>query len=439
VERYKGQALIVALAFTAALGGVLLLVFNVGQLANGKHRLLATADAAAYSAAVWQARSLNYQSYINRAIVANEAAIAQSVSLRSWSGYMSVTLDNINTVGQFIPYVGQVTRTLSRIWDRVDAAAQPILVAAEQGLSELDRAYALAAEAMHAAALAGTVPLVRDVLARNAPDNALTRGGAVLLAENLRAYRSLTQKYDGARRSRQADLVIRSRDGFTTNRSWEPRIEGATLPLALRKRGGTDLLGLDEWRGMDTLALHRRQGLFVGGWRESAPIGWGGAQNGSRSWRRGEHGGSWRINPSTSRRAQRATENNSGYRGIPALRDVAVVSGAREPQVRVAVEVARARSTLRLADSVLPGAHLVVGVRTEPVAYDSELSAGSVRALAEARVFFERAEPRADGRREVGSLFNPYWRARLVSVRRETRGQAAAANGIVDPFVVASR
>ena len=47
MERYKGQALIVALAFTAALGGVLLLVFNVGQLANGKHRLLATADAAA--------------------------------------------------------------------------------------------------------------------------------------------------------------------------------------------------------------------------------------------------------------------------------------------------------------------------------------------------------------------------------------------------------
>ncbi len=435
MKREHGQALIVTLALTAALAAALLLVFNVGQLINAKHRLLASADAAAYSAAVWQARTLNYQAYMNRAVVANEAAIAQSVSLRSWSGYMNVTLDNINTVGQFIPYVGQVTRTLSRIWDRVDAVVQPVLAAAEQGISELDRVYAVAAEGMHTAALAGTVPVVRDVLARNSPDNQLTRGGAVLLATNLRAYRSLTRTYDGVQRTRQADLVLRARDGFTRSRSWEPAIENATIPLALRKRGGTDLLGLDEWRAMDTLALHRRRGAFFGSWREAASIGWGGAQNGSRSWRRGEHGGSWRVNPRTSRRAHNATDNRSGYRGIPALRDVVVGPRSEATELSIAVEVARHRRSLRLSDRVLPGAMAALPADDRRLAFTGSLPRDQIRAIAAARVFFERPEPRADGRRELGSLYNPYWRARLAPVRSGSRAAAAAANGIVDPFL----
>ncbi len=433
--RQRGQALVVALAFAAALVGAMLLVINVGQLINGKHRLLVAADAAAYSAAVWQARSLNYQAYLNRAVIANDAAIAQSVSLRSWSGYMNVTLENINTVGQFIPYVGQVTRTLSRIWEQVDTVVQPVLVAAEQGLSELDRSYALATETMHVAALAGTVPVVRDVLTRNAPDNVLTRGGAVLLAENLRAYRALTQRYDGSRRTRQADLILRSRDGFTRNRTWEPAIQGASLPLALRKRGGTDLVALDEWRGMDTLAIHRRSGVLVGSWREASSVGWGGAQNGSRSWRRAEHGGSWRVNPRTSRWAQGATDSESGYRGVPALRDIIPRGPNNAPELRIAVEVARSRQALRLGDSVLPNAAAVHATSAERLSFDAHLAGDAARAIAEARVYFDRAQARTDGRRELGSLFNPYWRARLAPVRRGSRAAAAAANGIVDPFV----
>jgi hypothetical protein len=45
-----------------------------------------------------QARSLNLQAYMNRAIVTNEVAIAQSVSLRSWSDYLKQTVQDINTV-----------------------------------------------------------------------------------------------------------------------------------------------------------------------------------------------------------------------------------------------------------------------------------------------------------------------------------------------------
>src|SRR5690606_17141448 len=43
--------------------------------------------AAAYSAALWRARVLNFHAYSNRAIVAQEVAVAQAVTLTSWAKY----------------------------------------------------------------------------------------------------------------------------------------------------------------------------------------------------------------------------------------------------------------------------------------------------------------------------------------------------------------
>ncbi len=47
-------------------------------------RLANAADATAWSIATLEARALNYDAYTNRAIVANEVAIAQAISLISW-------------------------------------------------------------------------------------------------------------------------------------------------------------------------------------------------------------------------------------------------------------------------------------------------------------------------------------------------------------------
>jgi hypothetical protein len=435
MRRHAGQALVITLAFTAMLAVSLLLVFNAGQLVNAKQRLVNAADAAAYSAAVWQARSLNYQAYLNRAVIANEAAIAQSVSLRSWSGYMNVSLRNMNTVLQFVPYVGAVTRALSRVWAQVDASLQPSLEVVEGAMSQLNHGFAAAAESMHTAASAGIVPVVRDVAARNQRDTELTRGGAVLIANNVREYRALTRRYVDSERGRQADLILRSRDRFSANRPWDPLPQGNNVPLRFLKRGGTDLIGFDQWRGMDTFAMHRRRYIFFGGWRESVQIGWGGAENGrAASWRRGEHGGSWRTNPRTSSRAANATRRNNGYRGIPGLRDVVVRRRAdEERQLRLAVELGRDSRSVALAGNVLRGAVAAssggrrAGLQTEP-------GSDVLRAAAEARVFFDSPQGRRDGRHELGSLFSPYWRARLAPVSSATRLTAAAANGVVDPF-----
>src|SRR5258706_42195 len=90
----RGQTLVLFLGFAAALVSVLLVAFNSGQTTNAKMRAMNAADAAAYSGAVWQARTLNFQAYTNRAMVANEVAIAQSVSLRSWVSYVNNFINN---------------------------------------------------------------------------------------------------------------------------------------------------------------------------------------------------------------------------------------------------------------------------------------------------------------------------------------------------------
>ncbi|MGV0960700.1 MAG: pilus assembly protein TadG-related protein [Limnohabitans sp.] len=90
LQLQKGQALIYGLfVLTAGLAGLFFL-FNTGQLAYEKSKLVNTADAVAYSGGIMNARALNFQAYTNRAMIANTVAIAQLVSLSSWVTYAQI-------------------------------------------------------------------------------------------------------------------------------------------------------------------------------------------------------------------------------------------------------------------------------------------------------------------------------------------------------------
>ena len=88
-RRQGGQALVFSL-FTASL--VILALFamySMGSRVIEKIRLQNTADSAAYSSAVAEARDYNFSAYTNRAMVANQVAVAQFVGLTSWMRNMS--------------------------------------------------------------------------------------------------------------------------------------------------------------------------------------------------------------------------------------------------------------------------------------------------------------------------------------------------------------
>ena len=436
-RRQQGQVLALLLMLMAALLGSLLFVFNSGQVVSAKLRLVGAADAAAYSGALAEARSLNFQSYMNRAIVANEVAVAQFVSLRSWSGYVGQLLQRAATLGTLVPPVGAVLRSISQVWNNVDRGLQRALPLLESSASHWNVDVLSSAEYLSEAQTAATVGgLARDVAAANVPAPGVAALGREFVAANILRWRQYTESHArvGEQRSRLRNLVMDSRDGFTRSRDWTV---GVPPLVAVRKRGGTDLIGYDSWRGMDTLAV-RELSLF--GHREN-PLAWNAAENRQRpAYARGEHGGSYRDNPRTSGYADDELRARNSYAGLPAYRDVRLGSGANRSRplapLRFDVEVHQSGRTIGTSDVILNGAATVVP-NEDPKRVQPSYHAGQVYALSAAQVYFRRPVGRADRRPELASLFNPYWQARLAPVTRTERVMAAAARGgDADPFLV---
>jgi hypothetical protein len=53
--------------------------------------------------------------------------------------------------------------------------------------------------------------------------------------------------------------------------------------------------------------------------------------------------------------------------------------------------------------------------------------------LAASETFFERPTERGDGKKELASLFNPYWQTHLMEVPSGARQQAMLEKGVVLP------
>jgi hypothetical protein len=432
---HSGQALVVSLALLAGMLGGFVLVFNTGQLVNDKMRLTNAADAAAYSAAQWEARSLNFQAYLNRAIVANEVAIAQLVSLRSWSRYVNTTTTNVDRVARYVPYINGPVRVLERAWDAVDTAIAGAFPRIEQALSSWNsQALASAQGIAHLAALPAAADTAEQVLRAHEPRAALSVATRLLEARNGSAWLRFTERYEhgGGDLRRFTRLLADSRDGFTRSR------RGTWLDtgfLAVERRGGTDLLGEYAWRGVDTLSLHFD--YLLG--HEEVPVGWGAAEQSHARHRprtRGEHGGSLSRNPAASRRATRAMRPETTYQGVPEIRDVAHPSSREVPRLVFSVAASLPRTGVDTLDRLLmPAGFATFEGGRESLA--PTLPEDSLHALASAELYFQRPAPRADGREEYPNLFNPYWQVRLVPVSAADRQLTARFRGLsADPFAV---
>lgn len=431
--RQAGQALLVLVALLGALLLAVLTLVDSGQMAIHRMRLAAAADAAALSAAVTEARALNFAASMNRAVVANEASIAQSVTLRSWSRYMQTNLRNIDTLARWLPYLGAVTATLQRIWSGYDRMLQPSL-----GIAEAAFSFAIPTlAAAQAVLLEGSAPAAADAARRtlqaNAPDARLSPGGEWLLAQSVVAGQRFTERRGGAARGRQRSVVVETLDPFIRgrNRRLSPPVAG--LLVRFERRGGTELLGFEQWRALDTLSLHARRGL-IGSWRERAPLGWGAAANGGASRFRGQHGGSARVNPRATRLAEGALRPLSSYRGMTALRELRDPSALATAERRWNVRVMQPRASLRLSDRLL-GVRSLSAIDGRRVALAPSLAADAIFASSAATVRFLRHERRRDGRGELPSVYSPYWRARLAAQTTAASASARAIDGTPDPLL----
>ena len=443
-----GQALVfgIFLLFISVL--TMFYLFNTGQLTREKTKLVNTADAVAYSGGLLEARALNFDAYANRAMLANEVAIAQMVSISSWAQYVAglpagATLN-------YDPYcigpaaIGMVytavlcgakyaTAVIEPATEAIELAAQSATAASELVKTLLKSAQSF----LHAqVTLVSRKQLMQAVADANYQNDGTVVVDAELLADNFDAF---THKYvksgnGGDERGRMGDLAKAAayNDSFVHVRSWTDSSKLSTCfdPFLhfdhMDRRGGTELLGYDEWKAMDT-ASHHRWYLVTPGWFESfipycaqyeSPLTSGAqeAVNGDEQ-NGGSYGGAPSDNPVAS---GMASASQWGYTGIPEMYDLSADAlKEKNPKLRLAVRLLRAKDQARTSD----GASFVkVGGRL--AVYNGKQAAGMIAAVSSAEVYFDRPEKRQDGKKELGSLFNPFWHVRLVQVSGDIKSAA---------------
>ncbi len=439
-----GQALVLALVvlFGGLLG--LFFLFSTGQVIAAKQRLVNAADAAAWSSALWRARVFNFQAYANRAIVAQEVAVAQAVTLVSWAKYFEQFTANASVLATAWPpaapvleaaaSVAQSARELTEL-----AAAQEILVRAAPStgykslLARSQEVLELAAGSFGLGAVANEIVRASD---RRFFAFALGDGGA---------FSAFSRRYESDEdRARLRDVVTDSLDGFVRG----PRSENLQLLLlpsscfgrstnveqwfrSWRKRGGTDLApDLERWQAVDTASIHnwRRSGLLRRSCRrqEWLPTGWGAAQASDGSFADEIVGdpGSTRDNPGAMALAE-AGITGAGHAGFGQY------SG---------IERVRELNYEALADDRFPVSQVVILARQEArdvrTANALDVGTGRLRlfeafagqrlwAMAVGEAYFRRP-PAAPARIEYASLYSPYWQARLAAPTEAQRVAAEA-------------
>jgi hypothetical protein len=418
----RGQVLPLGLLLLALLAMCLWWVSDAALAVSEKRRLTQAADMAALSGAVWQARTLNFDAYMNRAIMANEAVIAQSVSLRAFSDYVSQLLLNSATVTTWVPFLGQALRVIDRVWSGIDQSLSAGLTTLEVLTSLADHDLAFAQRLMHAGAVQYVPKLVRQQVKAIDPRFEVTEGAEAALTVWQLQWPRFASFYGGAFRWRQQDVLYRSMDGFSAERQFRwPR--SSAFGFRIERRGGTELVNFESWQAVDTLSLHLRRYVLFGSLRERVPMAWGGAALGARRIRpprRDSFAAAYRVNPRAARLAERTTLGRSGYLGLPSVFDLSVAQRRKFDPQPVTVRV-RLPAASRARSFVMPDMdqQTMIGTATED-------SSNDFFAEAAAAVWFAQPQARRDGQQELPHLFSPYWQARLQSLTPSQRLMMAA-------------
>ncbi|CAD6552669.1 pilus assembly protein TadG-related protein [Paraburkholderia metrosideri] len=190
VASASGQALVPALMFLLVGCIGLYVAFNSFQMSSAKIKLQNTADAAAYSAAVLQARDYNFSAYTNRAMVANQVTAAQVVALKSWIDELDTTysppdpdpktsLELDRTVNDFAdnPALWTAPKQIGKAdIAPVRAALDALLPTVARNIGTLNRELSVAQANYHAQMIT-VVPDTADAVAQiNQPDTHVTSG-----------------------------------------------------------------------------------------------------------------------------------------------------------------------------------------------------------------------------------------------------------------------
>jgi len=454
-SRESGQALPlgIALLLAGVLTGVVL--FNTGEVVNEKTRLANAADAAVYSGMTWQARALNFNAYTNRAMVANQVAMAQAVSLQSWAAYARTTTGNLNTVFRPVPILGQIAEVVNRVMTTLEPLVSGLGTGILTVVDPINSALSVAQEAMYLSAFIASPQIIDSVAEANDPR--ITTDSAFSLAyrgNNFHDWSRFTdqfEKTDSVEMDERIAMINASTDSFTRDRSWD--FFRRHLPVSplywfrVERSGSTRLLrdeetGDTEWKALDTVSLNSRFYYFFNRYEEvEVPVGYSmkfandqedsienctvwGANRCSDWFGRNRNG--QRLARSFNRDLTGTSyepKSSTAYRGVRAYRSLSnEIRRENVPSVLMRTELQLATDDINDANSINVATHTI-----DPIHNDVEATLSSVSS---AEVFFNR--PEDDVREEYASGYNPFWTVRLAPTTNTARTTAMTLRGSAD-------
>jgi hypothetical protein len=437
--RQRGQALIYGLFVLLSGLVALFFMFNTGQLTAEKAKLVNTADAVAYSAAVMHARALNFDAYTNRALMANEILIAQMVSVDSWLEYTNehassagtaMLCETIYNVPAPLALAKYEPLCMGLVWgietiEAVNAGAGPVLEGVVIAAEAAKVALQLAQTTMYASFLPARTRLMQEVADANYAGDGVVKVDLIPLLDNYTLFdgKPFITPNVGNDRTRFKNLELASayKDDFVEKRSWGDSSLWPCGPVPRGKAnrtGSTQLIGFDEWRAQDRATLQVEQWRYRFGiprCRTTASYTLG---DGRQSARKNGGGSDWY------------------YSGVPNFFDVSsevlsyspdsgTAAKRVDPVLRFAIRLTRAKAQTMTSDGrsqIKPTGRLDVmkGAQAQDV----------LAAVSTSEVYFDRPVARTDGKKELASLFNPYWQAHLGDNSAATLAAAAALQGI---------
>jgi len=438
--RQRGQALIFGIAILLGAAAATFYVFNTGQLTAEKTKLVNTADAVAYSAGVMHARALNFDAYTNRALIANEATIAQMVSISSWLQYSKGHVQGVpplNCYSQYSIPVAMVTISYIPLCYALSYPAGRVAVnyadtifngGGSGGAGAIAVASAEAAKAnlkaMQATMFAGFL-FARTALVQEVADANYRNDGTVSVTPlpkddwiSFQGGGPFISRHTGNQRQRMRNVILDvvNSDDFVRNRSWSSSSPwGCPLPNGHADRsGGTVLNGYSSWEARDQayFEIKAMRGIIP----RCKRIQYFGLGNGHRKTVTGPPSAQWY------------------YSGVPEfyeLSDAALGykppgSAIPDPRLQYAIRVTRPMNQTRTSagtSAVKPGGRLHM--------FDGAAAGGVLAAVATSEVYFDHQ--RDDGSTELGSLFNPYWQVHLVGNSAAVVAAATALQGAASP------
>ncbi|OGA24042.1 MAG: hypothetical protein A3I02_14805 [Betaproteobacteria bacterium RIFCSPLOWO2_02_FULL_67_26] len=483
--RQRGQALIfIGITTVIVLLGVILL-YNVAQLTTQKMKLQNTADAAAYSGVLLEARDYNFSAYANRAMIANQVTVAQLIGTISWLR----NLDNVYRSGTFtaVPQSFASLSALGAMWTTVWNAIRVVVgganaVASAAGFAVkalniwIDLLYG-GSTAYHLAMVLTVPQVVVDVIDENDPDASLSPSATQIAFALKHAYDvyAFTSLYDpqktsggdvdsstgaGGSEDRQANVVFNSQDGWYNFRSYpwplplliDPTkfIPGnfGTAFMIMYHSGGTEMKDtvnnnkkFSTWTALDAtgtfvllmvwifvpfpvpipIPLPLPQGHGASYCGQATPSLSPGSGNFNHNF--AESYGSAFVNPLTIAAAGIQVGKGPGANvdsrcGLRPYWDVTKRT-TNDPNLlgpELLIEVKKNISKITISTST--GLQIGKGTTGNGQLWMPAATEGDeIRALSKAQTYFSRPPKlfaRGDGKTEYGSLYNPYWQARLL-------------------------